>query len=731
MKKLSVLSVVGLAAVTSLAFEFQLERDIPYYTPEELVREGSNAVVRCKLDITWPTGVTNFATVVNFHGGGLVHGSKHFANWRDRMDDPVAHVGANYRMMPAPDPRPGVYQGDATPEQCVHDAAAAVSWVLKNIARYGGDPKKVFVTGISGGGYLTAMVGMAPKWLGDFGFKTTDLAGIVPLTGQVTKHFNVRSIGFKDTEPTYAPKVDEWAPMFWTKEKAFPPSLFLTGGRHDNEMPCRVEENELLVISLRKCGIKNARFVETEGSHGGGVDPSQYYLRDFVMTEADSGGVARFGDGERVAFYGDSITHGGRYVADLQLFQSLRRPGRGTRLLNVGVSGDSAGGGNQRLDWDLLDRKPNRVFIMFGMNDVGRGNYETTAPDEKTAAARARSLANYEQNMRKLVASLAARKLKVVPMTPSPYDQYTTAAAAKNAVQCNDPGLASCAKIVRTLAGERNLGVVDLHANLTKIQQDHADVVFCRDRVHPAAEGHLFIMAQILAAMHEDSVVAQVSVEADTGKVWPRANKDKKPETKNAVVSAVQKRVDGGVAFTYAPKALPLPATKAYLEADKYYPLTDRFNNETFYVSGLAAGDWELCFDNVAVGTFSTEAFAKGVNVALLKTPNQLRAQAAATTLAAYLGVEGKLRTLAAQDFRLKRSKIDPKDFAAADENIKKFLADQEARKSPTLNYYRNVTKSYRELRTSRKELAEQSNDLFAQLDAIRPLVSRVTIRRK
>ena len=73
MKKISVLSAAATVAWASLAFEFQLERDIPYYTPEELVREGSNAVARCKLDVTWPTGVTNFATVVNFHGGGLVH----------------------------------------------------------------------------------------------------------------------------------------------------------------------------------------------------------------------------------------------------------------------------------------------------------------------------------------------------------------------------------------------------------------------------------------------------------------------------------------------------------------------------------------------------------------------------------------------------------------------------------------------------------------------------------
>ena len=36
--------------------------------------------------------------------------------------------------------------------------------------------------------------------------------------------------------------------------------------------------------------------------------PSAYFLRDFVMKTCDAGGVARFADGERVAFFGDSIT---------------------------------------------------------------------------------------------------------------------------------------------------------------------------------------------------------------------------------------------------------------------------------------------------------------------------------------------------------------------------------------------------------------------------------------
>ena len=51
-------SVLGFAA---FGLDFSVEKDIRY----------SDASPRCVLDVKWPVGVTNFATVINFHGGGL------------------------------------------------------------------------------------------------------------------------------------------------------------------------------------------------------------------------------------------------------------------------------------------------------------------------------------------------------------------------------------------------------------------------------------------------------------------------------------------------------------------------------------------------------------------------------------------------------------------------------------------------------------------------------------
>ena len=85
---------------------------------------------------------------------------------------------------------------------------------------------------------------------------------------------------------------------------------------------------------------------------------------------------------------------------------------------------------------------------------------------------------------------------------------------------------------------------------------------------------------------------------------------------------------DGDV-FVYTPKKLPFPVSSAYREAEAFYPITETFNRETLRVTDLPAGDWELFAEDRPIGVFSAEEFAKGVNLAVLDTPNQRIAQAA------------------------------------------------------------------------------------------------------
>ena len=222
----------------------------------------------CLLDVRVPDGVTNFPTVVWFHGGGLTGGSRHFI---PLTDEEIAQVAVGYRLLG---------KGATRGEDCIEDAAAAVAWTLRHIGEYGGDAGKVFVSGMSAGGYLTMMVGMDPKWLAAHGVKNTDLAGLVALSGQATKHFNVRKFS-GDGDPQFLPKIDDLAPLAHVAANL--PPLLCVCGQPPYEWKCRSEENRLLIASCAALGHKNDRFVELDCcDHSRAYTAGIPYLEMFV-----------------------------------------------------------------------------------------------------------------------------------------------------------------------------------------------------------------------------------------------------------------------------------------------------------------------------------------------------------------------------------------------------------------------------------------------------------------
>ncbi|MEY3896388.1 MAG: hypothetical protein RLZZ214_1908 [Verrucomicrobiota bacterium] len=213
-----------------------------YYPEEKYVADPAQ---RCVVDLSLPSERKGFATLVWFHGGGLTGGSRNFPQFEGTG---VALVAAGYRLSPqVPCP---VF---------IEDAAAAVAWTLKNIANYGGDPRKVFIGGHSAGGYLALMVGEDPQWLAPYGVSPRSLAGILPVSAQVTTHFHVKELR-KITGPSLVPVIDDFAPLRHAA-KDLPPICLITGDRRI-EFKCRVEENELFYATLRNLEHPNVEFHE-------------------------------------------------------------------------------------------------------------------------------------------------------------------------------------------------------------------------------------------------------------------------------------------------------------------------------------------------------------------------------------------------------------------------------------------------------------------------------------
>ncbi|MBO7165993.1 MAG: carboxylesterase family protein [Kiritimatiellae bacterium] len=235
--------------------EFEVKKDIKYRDEKE-----------CVLDLSLPKGVKDFPTVVWFHGGGLTKGNRHFI---DIDRNAVAIAAVDYRLMP-----------NVGPGECLDDAAKAAAWVKENIASFGGDPKRIFISGHSAGGYLTSMLCLDKRWLEKYNCSPYDFAGYFSLSGQVSKHFAIRKY-FGDKSDSLKLVIDEWAPLNYLSEKT--PPLFLSLGDRRIEWPLRVEENELMYRTLKRMGNKNVEFKShLETHHGSCRTPSMGCLMDFI-----------------------------------------------------------------------------------------------------------------------------------------------------------------------------------------------------------------------------------------------------------------------------------------------------------------------------------------------------------------------------------------------------------------------------------------------------------------
>ena len=243
---------------------YAVEQDVAYRSGDdtsEYMRE------RCRLDVYYPLGTKDFSTVVWFHGGGLTTGEKEVpARLRSKG---IAVVAVNYRLSPK-----------VKSPAYIEDAAAAVAWTFRNIERFGGDAKRIFISGHSAGAYLTSMVGLDPRWLKVHGIDTNDIAGLVPYSGHCITHFTIRAErGINGTQPV----VDDLAPLFHVRKDA-PPMLLITGDR-DKELLGRYEETAYFWRMMQEVGHKNIELLELEGyDHGGMADPAHPLLLRFVRS---------------------------------------------------------------------------------------------------------------------------------------------------------------------------------------------------------------------------------------------------------------------------------------------------------------------------------------------------------------------------------------------------------------------------------------------------------------
>lgn len=331
------------------------------------------------------------------------------------------------------------------------------------------------------------------------------------------------------------------------------------------------------------------------------------------QSSASNSGFA-LADGDRIVFYGDSITEQRLYTADIEEFLLTRYPDRHIEVFQSGVGGDRVSGGHLgpidlRLHRDLFSHNPTVVTIMLGMNDGFYRQYDSGI------------FTTYANGYRYIVDEIQRQspQARITILKPSPYDDVTRPEmlpGGYNAV------LIRFSNFLGELAAEKKTGLADLNSPVVdalkkaKIEGPALASTLIPDRVHPGSATHWLMAESVLKSWNAAAEVTSVTVDAATAVVAAEFNAD---------VTHVAK-LPAGLSWTQQDHALPLPLGP--LDADSQTELVLRssdliaaLDEETLKVTGLAAGSYQLTIDDRLIGTYSAEKLEKGINLALLETP--------------------------------------------------------------------------------------------------------------
>jgi lysophospholipase L1-like esterase len=323
-------------------------------------------------------------------------------------------------------------------------------------------------------------------------------------------------------------------------------------------------------------------------------------------------------DADRITFFGDSITEQREYTEDVEEYVLTRYPTWKVSFHNAGVGGDKVSGGRAgpidlRLDRDVFAWHPDVITIMLGMNDC------YYRPDQPGIYA------TYTEGFRHIVESIHKNSphTRLTLIQPSPYDDVTREPAVPGGL---NSVLLKYSAFVAQLASERGALVADFNAPVTSVlkaintESPALAQQVVPDRVHPQQGGHWIMAESLLKSWHASALVS--SVEIDAG-AKPRADAANTNVTDLVVIKTKGKN---GIGWTQADKSLPLPFPPSEVDPVlglvlKSSDIVSALDQETLKVHALAPGAYDLLVDGRAIGKFTADQLATGINLATMETP--------------------------------------------------------------------------------------------------------------
>jgi len=258
------------------------------------LRYGPDA--RNVLDVYRPPGQAaqdgKAPVIVFFYGGNWVSGERAEYAYVGRA------LAARGFVVVVPDYR--LYPQVRYPD-FLDDAAQAVAWTEREIARYGGDPDKVFLMGHSAGAYNAAMLALDERWLGKQGIKPASLRGWIGLAGP----YDFLPVENRTTRPVfdYPFTKAETQPVNHVGKGA-PPALLIAGRKDETVNPERntggmAQKLRAAGVPVREVyydGVGHAGLVASLSSTLKRIAPTLDAVEDFVCSDGgrvSAGGTCR------------------------------------------------------------------------------------------------------------------------------------------------------------------------------------------------------------------------------------------------------------------------------------------------------------------------------------------------------------------------------------------------------------------------------------------------------
>lgn len=399
-------------------------------------------------------GGSKYPLVLFLHGAGE-RGDDNRAQLRHGVADFVAAANQTRRpcFVLAPQCPRRVWWNDRYP--------ALIELTRKLIAEHPVDPDRVYITGLSMGGYAT--------WHA-LAHDPDLFAAAIPICGG----------GSGDI------------PKLLAKQELDRTAIWVFHGGADRTVP--LAKSEAMVAVLKKLG-KEPKFTVYQGvGHNSWsrtyADPE---VHEWLFAQRRRFPIPALQDGDRIVFFGDSITQAGAgkggYIRLIEADLKKYRPQLDITLIGAGISGHRVPDLQKRLQRDVLGKQASIVLIYIGINDVWHWhNNRGTKP------------ADFDAGLRDLIAKIQASKARVILCTPTVIGEKTDGSNKF------DKLLAEYSEISRRVSRDTGTQLLDLrerflHHLATHNPENKDRGILTRDAVHLNSTGNRFVADQMLEAL--------------------------------------------------------------------------------------------------------------------------------------------------------------------------------------------------------------------------------------